>query len=101
VAPDHDVAGFFEIGNLRAGDPSNPSNKVLWIVRYPRSGHPLRIVARLGSDPGMAERSTWPADSSPGEIYPSTINLPQAGCWRLALQWGRHRASIDVAVHPS
>jgi hypothetical protein len=93
-----DVAAFFEIFDLRAGNPQNPANKVLWIVRYPRDNHPLTIAARSAGDRGVTVRSTWPADSSPGEIYPSAINLPRAGCWTLALAWGSHRATIDVAV---
>jgi hypothetical protein len=94
-----DVAGFFEIFDLRAGNPVEHSNKVLWIVRFPRDHHPLTIVARSGADRGVAVRSSWPADSSPGEIYPSAVNLPRAGCWTLALAWGSHRATIDVSVH--
>src|SRR3954465_15701814 len=51
------AAGFF--GRLRAGHPTNPANKVLWIVRAPRDGRPLRIVARQGS---ATVRITRPAD---------------------------------------
>lgn len=65
-----------------------------------RAGHPLKITARLGSDRSRVVRISWPADSSPGEIYPSDVDLPRPGCWRLELAWGSHRASIDVQVHP-
>lgn len=95
-----DAAGaFFFARRLRAGHPENPSNKVLWIVRFPRDGHPLDISARLGRDPSVVVRSSWPADSEPGEIYPSSIDLPKAGCWHLELVWGSHRASVDIQVH--
>jgi hypothetical protein len=93
-----DAAGAFFFAPLRAGHPSNPSNKVLWIVRYPRNGHPLEITARLGRDPSRVVRMSRPADSDPGEIYPSDVDLPKPGCWHLALAWGTHRATIDVAV---
>ena len=93
-----DAAGAFFFATLRAGHPDNPSNKVLWIVRFPRNGHPLEITARLGRDPAQVVRISRPADSSPGEIYPSYVDLPKPGCWHLALAWGGHRASVDVAV---
>ncbi|HET6865947.1 MAG TPA: hypothetical protein VFH80_08495 [Solirubrobacteraceae bacterium] len=95
------AAAFFFAPRLRAGHPENPSNKVLWVVRFPRDGHPLDITARLGRDTAEVVRSTWSADSEPGEIYPSGIDLPKPGCWHLALAWGRHRASVDVEVHPA
>jgi hypothetical protein len=41
------------------------------------------------------------ADSSPGEIYPSYVDLPAPGCWRLSLRWGAHAAQLDVEVHPA
>jgi hypothetical protein len=95
------AAAFFFAPSLRAGHPQNPSNKVLWVVRLPRNGHPLQITARLGRNPSRVVHSLWPANSSPGEIYPSGVDLPVPGCWHLALAWGTHRASVDVEVHPS
>jgi hypothetical protein len=93
------AAAFFFARTLRAGHPTNPSNKVLWVVRFPRNGHPLEISARFGRDPSEVVRSSWPADSDPGEIYPSGVDLPKPGCWHLELSWGSHRASVDVQVH--
>jgi hypothetical protein len=87
------AAVFF--ARLRAGHPTNPYNKVLWIVRAPRDGKPLRIIARQGE---TTVRITRPADSGPGEIYPSYVDLPSPGCWRLDLAWGPHRTQIDLAV---
>jgi hypothetical protein len=95
------AAAFFFAPRLRAGHPENPSNKVLWVVRFPRNGHPLQITARLGRDPAEVVRSSWSADSSPGEIYPSGVDLPKPGCWHVALAWGSHRARLDVQVHPA
>lgn len=95
------AAAFFFAPKLRAGDPSNPANKILWVVRFPRNGNPLDITARLGRDPAKVVRISRPADSSPGEIYPSYIDLPTPGCWHLGLAWGSHRANVDVRVVPS
>ncbi len=85
------------VGSIRAGHPTNPTNKVLWVMRLPRQGKPLEITARQG---GRVVRINRPADSSPGEIYPSFVDLPTPGCWRLTLAWNRHRASINVNVQP-
>lgn len=71
---------------------------MLWIVRFPRNGHPLSITAHFGRDPAEVVRSVWSADSEPGEIYPSGIDLPKPGCWHMALTWGSHRAHLDVEV---
>lgn len=95
VAGGDSAAAFFFARPLRAGHPTNPFNKVLWVVRAARNGKPLRIVARRG---GQTVRITRRADAGPGEIYPSYVDLPSPGCWRLSLAWGRHRARIDVAV---
>lgn len=94
------AAAFFFAPKLRAGDPSNPANKILWVVRFPRDGNPLEITARLGRNPAKVVRISRPADSSPGEIYPSYVDLPTPGCWHLELAWGPHRAKVDVRVVP-
>jgi hypothetical protein len=97
LASGRSAAAFFWV-SLRAGSPSNPANKVLWVMRYPRRGSPLRIIARDGAKPALTVRSSWPADSSPGEIYPSYLNLPKPGCWRLTLRWSSHVAHLSVSV---
>lgn len=60
---------------LRAGHPTDPANKVLWIMRLPRHGSPLTIQARPLHGSRPTPRTSWPADSSPGEIYPSYVNV--------------------------
>lgn len=92
------AVGFFFRFPLRAGHPRRPANKILWVMRLPREGSPLTITARSPDDPGHTVVIRQAADSSPGEIYPSNINLPTKGCWRLNLQWASHRTRMDVAV---
>ncbi len=81
---------------LRAGHPSNPFNKVLWIMREPRQGSPLTITATPLSGGGRTVHASFPADSSPGEIYPSYVNVPRAGCWHVTLRWAHHSDTIDL-----
>ncbi len=94
------VAAIFFAYPLRAGHPTRPSNKVLWVVGRPRAGHPLLIAASPGDGTGNVVHFRFPANSGPGEIYPSIIDLPTPGCWHLRVEWGAHRAAIDVEVHP-
>jgi len=95
------AAAFFWAPTLRAGHPTNPTNKVLWIVRYPRNGQPLRILARSGASPARTVHMSFPPDSSPGQIYPSYVDLPTPGCWRLTLRWDTRVASLIIDVHPA
>lgn len=81
---------------LRAGNPAGRTNKVLWIMKLPRLGSALSIEARPVGAAKPLIRSAFPADSSPGEIYPSYVNVPKAGCWRLTLRWAGHEDSIDL-----
>jgi hypothetical protein len=78
------------------GDSTSPANTVLWIMRIPRDGPPLTIEARPVHADMPLIRLASPADSSPGEIYPSYVNVPKAGCWRLTLHWARQTNPIDL-----
>lgn len=101
LASDDAAAAFLFANPLRTGHPTNPTNKVLWVVRFPRNGKSLRITARLGTNPSRIVRIRQPADSGPGEIYPSYVDLPRPGCWKLTLTWNAHRANIDIQVRRS
>lgn len=84
------------MGPLRAGHPRNPANKILWIVRLPRDGSDLVIRARPLSASKPVVTIRFPPDSSPGEIYPSSVDVPKAGCWRLTLRWAGHTDSLEL-----
>jgi hypothetical protein len=96
AAQGHAIAFIFGYP-LRAGDPTNPSNKILWVVRSPRDGSDLVIHARPlhAGTPVITIRQA--ANSGPGEIYPSDVNVPAAGCWQMTLRWNGHADSIDLA----
>ncbi|MDG4858992.1 hypothetical protein P8605_12640 [Streptomyces sp. T-3] len=92
--------GYVWAKPLRAGGGADSGNKILWFVRHPRMGDPLTVRAH----PRDAERpvvtSTESADSGPGEIYPSGIDVPHPGCWTLELSWGVHRDEVDLEFAP-
>ena len=90
------VAGFLFADPLRADSPESPANKVLWVVRMPRNGSPLVIDGHpLGAATPRVHQSQ-PANSSPGEIYPSIVDAPTAGCWQFDLQWATSRAQVEL-----
>jgi hypothetical protein len=90
------VAGFLFGDPLRAGHPENRANKILWVVRTPREGSQLVIDGHpLGTTTPRVHQGQ-PADSSPGEIYPSIVDVPTAGCWQFDLQWATSRAQVEL-----
>lgn len=92
-----DVAAVIFGYPLQAGTPGpGRQNKVLWIMRLPRNGFPLHLVARPLHASHPVVRESYPADSSPGEIYPSYVNVPSAGCWRITLRWAGHTDTIAL-----
>jgi hypothetical protein len=88
------VAGFLFGYPLKAGNPRRYSDKILWVVASPRDGLPLRLTGHPVGAATPVISSTWPADSSPGEIYPSEIVAPSPGCWQFTLSWNGHTDSV-------
>jgi hypothetical protein len=94
--PKQSAAGFLFGYPLRAGHPENPSNKILWVVGMPRNGSPLEIQVHPLNAAEPSVTVTQPANSSPGEIYPSIVDVPKPGCWHFDLAWSGHQASVDL-----
>ena len=94
------VAAFIFGFPLRAGHPQNPDNKILWVVRQPRDGSDLLISAHRLGHAGPTVGLRQPADSGPGEIYPSIVDVTDPGCWHLTLDWHGHGDTIDLAFGP-
>jgi hypothetical protein len=78
---------------LRAGNPTDLANKILWIVRLPGSGLVVRASPLRATTPVITVKLN---DSAGPEIYPSYVNVPQSGCWRLTLHWARYTDSLDL-----
>ena len=91
----HATAAAFIFGYpLRAGHPTNPANKILWILRLPGSGLVIHATPVQAMTPIVTV--TLPASSGP-QIYPSYVDVPRAGCWHLELRWGGHSDSLNLA----
>lgn len=90
-------AGGFVFGYpLRAGHPQNPNNKILWVVGAPRNGSSLEITGHPLNAATPSVDVTQPANSSPGEIYPSIVDVPKPGCWHFDLAWSGNKTSADL-----
>ena len=72
------------------------SNKILWVVGKPREGAELRIIGHPLEASTPEVQTSAPAGSSPGEIYPSIVDVPRPGCWRFDLYWAGHTAAAEL-----
>lgn len=81
---------------VRAGHPTNPANKVVFGVRTPRMGTPLRIQAQATT--GEIVHLEVPADVVDAEVYITYLDLPSPGCWKLDLRWGAPEVTAVVYV---
>lgn len=94
LSAEGNAAGFLFADPPHAGPGA--TNKILWVVREPRNQQPLRITATPEGASAPVVHAEFPADSGPGQIYPSGVDLPTPGCWRFTLTWGVNRATVDV-----
>lgn len=65
-------------------------------MRLPRNGSDLVVRATPVHAPTPVVTVTEPPDSSPGEIYPSIVNVPRPGCWHFVLHWSGHIDALDL-----
>jgi hypothetical protein len=86
------AAGFIFDYPLKATTPT----KILWVVAVPRAGAELEIEAHPQNATAPVVRASSPANSAPGEIYPSSFTIPTPGCWAFTLRWATNRASVDL-----
>jgi len=90
------AAGFLFGYPLHAGTRTGGANKILWVVGVPREGNDLHVTGHPQDATTPKVDQTFPANSSPGEIYPSIVDVPTAGCWHFNLSWGKNTASVDL-----
>ena len=91
-----DVVAALFVDPLRAAPRDDGmNNKILFIVGKPRNGQPLTITATPAGGGAAVTTSTEP-NSAPGQIYPSIVDVPAAGCWHLVLTWDGNTDSMDL-----
>lgn len=89
------IMGILFAQPLEVPPAKNHNNKILWVARVSTTSlSDLRIAAqRMVGAKTVGAPVTRVVSGGPG---PSTINLPAAGCWRLALRWAGHTDTLDV-----
>ncbi len=71
------------------GGQSGQSTKILWITPNRGSGRNLTVTGTRTDAPGSFKQ-IFPGAG----YYPSIVNVPDAGCWKLALKTGRLTGTI-------
>jgi hypothetical protein len=87
------AAGFLLSYPLKAG---TDAMKIMWVVSTPRNGAPLELQVHPSGAPEPLLKTSRPANSGPGEIYPDGLPVPTAGCWHFSLQWATGHAELDL-----
>ncbi len=90
------AAGFIFGNPLSASPRQDPSNKILWVVGLPRNGSSLEITGHPLNALAPLVHVTQAANSSPGEIYPTIVDVPKPGCWHFDLAWAGNKTSVDL-----
>jgi hypothetical protein len=83
------------------GRTPDGATKILWVVRR-RFGPTLRLKGTRMDGPGSFTQRL----AHGGGHFPSIVDVPAAGCWKLALQTGKVRATfvltaLDAPAAPS
>jgi hypothetical protein len=74
------------------------SMKILWELRHGSAPPPLLgVIARRIDGPGSSSQQL-PSTSSNASQFPSIIDLPTPGCWRLTLRAGATTGHVVVHV---
>lgn len=72
------------------------ANKILWVVGVPRTGDLVIDGVPLGKS-GPTVHYSFPANSGPGEIYPTGVDVPEPGCWAFTLRFAGQTAEVELA----
>ncbi|WP_433496538.1 hypothetical protein ACQP1K_16185 [Sphaerimonospora sp. CA-214678] len=84
------IAVLFKYPPVASPDP-DVANKILWVSRLPQeSRQPLTIEATLDGTTTSVIREIATGAG------PSSVNLPEAGCWHLTLRWSGHTDAMKL-----
>jgi hypothetical protein len=104
----HEVNGRFAVYAGGEDPVSHRSQKILWILKPgARAAARLRIdgvrlalgphgVRRVKTDRFHESFASAYSEQTPGILFPSSIDVPRAGCWRLTLGSGHISARVVV-----
>jgi hypothetical protein len=79
------------------GESPGGGSKILWMVR-PLSSSQVVISGRQLDGSGRFEQQFRAASASEGTVFPSSVNVPNAGCWLLTVRNGRVAGRFAVVA---
>jgi hypothetical protein len=80
-------------------DPARSEHpKVLWIARRPTRVPTIAIAGRRLDAPGSFRTVEHSVGGTPPQ-FPSYVEIPAAGCWRVTVSAGRLRGSVVFAAY--
>jgi hypothetical protein len=68
--------------------PQGGATKILWVPR-PVGSSQVTVSGRRLDGPGTFRDEFRSASSASGIVFPSIVNVPEAGCWLLTIRNGR------------
>jgi hypothetical protein len=71
--------------------------KILWELHRDNAPHVLDVLATRVDRPGSSSQQLPPTSSDPSQ-FPSIIDIPTAGCWRLTLKTGATTGHVVIDV---
>jgi hypothetical protein len=82
-------------GTLYSPPSDEVSNKILWVAKDGTTGPEGLVISaqRMDGAEPLGEPVERVVEGGPG---PSTIDLPEPGCWRLSLTWADRTDSLDL-----
>ena len=90
-------------GGVNPGTRAN--EKILWLLpKRKRVGPRLVISGRKDGSTAVTYRRRFAETGSaqvPGYNYPSILDLPVPGCWKLTLRTGKVSATVSVLAQPA
>ena len=109
-----EVRGRFALYAGGRNPVSGTSEKILWIApQHAPVGASLRLIGqrlhfnftlRRYEPTGRSFTQRFGAassDQTQGQLFPSIVDAPRAGCWRLTLRTGRVYAVVVALVQPA
>jgi hypothetical protein len=82
---------------LSSPPSADHTNKILWVLRRGDRGALTISAQRMDGTSPIGAPVERLLDQFPG---PSTVDLPDPGCWRLTLTWADRTDTLDLEYVP-
>ncbi len=97
-----DVVAVLFATELVAGGarPDGSTNKILWLTRAPVASNRIMLAARpVGAEvPVVTQEVPGTQGYEQGRQFPSIVDLPTPGCWRIDVSGGSLRSGFELNV---